>query len=70
MFPAAFGSAAAEFSVNRKVAVPADVEPCATLPALVCVIEASAAGATAATRSEARSAALVPTLTAFFQIVK
>jgi hypothetical protein len=56
--------------VKRKVAVLADVVPGATLPALVWVIEASAAGATVATRSEARSAALVPTLIAFFQIVK
>jgi hypothetical protein len=30
----------------------------------------NAAGATAVTRREARSAALVPTLIAFFQIVK
>jgi hypothetical protein len=63
-------NAAAEFSVKRKVASPADVVLCATSPALVCAIEASAAGATAVTRSEARSAALVATLIAFFQIVK
>ena len=63
-------SALIEFSVKRNVAVPAEVAPCATLPALVCVMLASAAGAAAVMRSEARSAALVPTLTAFFQILK
>ncbi len=53
-------------SVNRNVAAVADVPPRGTVPTPVTVVDASAAGATAVTRSEARSAALVPTLIAFF----
>jgi hypothetical protein len=56
----------AVFSTNVKVAVPAEVDPCATLPALVWVTLANAAGATTVARSEATSAALVPKLIAFF----
>jgi hypothetical protein len=63
-------SAALDFSVKRNVAVLAEVVPCATLPALVWVMLANAAGATAVARREARSAALVAALIAFFQIVK
>ncbi len=62
-------SALAEFSVKRNVAGRRG-GPCATLPALVCVIDGERAGAAAVMRSEARSAALVPTLTAFFQMLK
>jgi hypothetical protein len=66
-------SVAIEFfdaSVNVKVAVLADVPLTGTLPAEATVIAANADGATAVARSEARSAALVAALTAFFQIVK
>ena len=57
-------------SENVKVAAFVDVAPRPTLPTPATVAEANAAGATAVARSEARSAALVATLMAFFQIVK
>jgi hypothetical protein len=52
------------------VRVPLDVPPTGMVPTDVTLTDASAAGAAAVMRSEARSAALVPTLKAFFQIVK
>jgi hypothetical protein len=63
-------SAAFEFSTKVIVAVPADVVPTWTLPALTCVMLANADGATAVARSAATSAALVPRLSAFFRRFK
>jgi len=57
-------------SEKVKVAVAVDVEARPTLPTPAVVAAANALGATAVARSEARSAALVAALIAFFQIVK
>jgi hypothetical protein len=56
--------------VKRSVSVPVDVPPTGMLPTDVTVTDASAGAAMAAVKREARSAALVPMLSAFFQIVK
>ena len=64
--PDAFASEAIACSVNVKLTLAADVPPTGTLPALPTVMAANADGATAVARREARSAALVAALIAFF----
>jgi hypothetical protein len=64
--PAPFASDVANCSVKVKLTLLADVPPTGTLPALPTVMAANADGATAVARREARSAALVAALIAFF----
>ena len=69
--PAAFvGIEAMASSLNVKLTLLAEVPPTGTLPALPTVMAANADGATAVARREARSAALVAALIAFFIKVK
>ena len=68
--PPAAGKAATEFSVKLKVAVPADVPPSGTVPALVTLVEANAAGAIAVAKREASSVAERPILPTFFAMFK
>jgi hypothetical protein len=64
--PDAFAREAMACSVNVKLTLLAEVPPTGTLPALPTVTAANADGATAVARREARSAALVAALIAFF----
>jgi len=58
------------FSVNVNDAAVPDVVPRAIVPALVTEVDANAAGAATVAKREPRSAALMPTLNAFFLILK